>query len=395
MRALICGTGFAGLTLALVLERFGHEIVLVERTARLHRATERVDLCASGFDTLEVLGVLPELTRAHHPVRRFVFADEEGNERLSLPYSLVRQRWFDDRHVSVLRREFQQLMFDRFLAARVEPRFGTTVQEIEQKGDHVRVQFSDGCKEAFDLIIGADGAHSDVRRLAFGTERGFARPLGCRAASFVIDEVLDGVDPQAFTTITGPGRLVAVHPIRGGGTAAFFLYRVDEGPDPIAADAVPAKLRQVYGEMAGMVPELLQHASTSRLDSDAVLQIEVPRWSVGRVVLVGDACHSVSPIAGQSASSAVASACALGEELIECKHDISRALTNYEERVKPRISAKQATARRLADWFVPSNGFALAWRDLGLRMASWPFASALARRSLSIERAGALNGRER
>jgi 2-polyprenyl-6-methoxyphenol hydroxylase-like FAD-dependent oxidoreductase len=111
----------------------------------------------------------------------------------------------------------------------------------------------------------------------------------------------------------------------------------------------------------------------------------MPRWSLGRVTLIGDACHCVSLLAGQGASLAMASAYILADELAKSRSDVAGALAHYERKLRPKIEKKQKAGRRLARWFVPTNRVDLAIRDFVMRMAAWPITSQLLKFTFSHE----------
>jgi 2-polyprenyl-6-methoxyphenol hydroxylase-like FAD-dependent oxidoreductase len=155
----------------------------------------------------------------------------------------------------------------------------------------------------------------------------------------------------------------------------------------VSRAAAVQELKTVYGQMDWIVPDLLEEAASApHLYFDAVTQIEMPRWSRDRVVLLGDACQCVSLLAGQGASMAVAAGYILAEELAKSgDRDISDALANYERRLKPSIEQKQSAGRRMADWFVPSSDLRLSLRDLGLKVALWPVVSSMVRKRFATD----------
>lgn len=387
MRVLICGAGIAGLTLAWCLQRKGHELLVVERAPELRDEGYMLDFFGSGYDAGERMGLFPDLERIHYPIAKLKFVDERGYERLTLPYPRLRKRLFQDRHFNFMRGDLELVLYQK-IAGSTEVRFGTTIDEFVSVGNGVRVRLSDGSTHDVDLLVGADGVHSRVRRLAFGDEHRFTRFVGYATAAFIIHRRPEAFGvTDAFVTLTVPGRQVAVYPIRGGALAAFFIHRSDRHDTNLSRDAVLQELRAVYGDMDWLVPELLdQAARASTVYFDAVSQIEMPKWSRDRVVLVGDACQCMSLLTGQGASMAVASAYILAEQIEAAGgRYVATALASYERLVKPCIERKQASGRNMADWFVPSDGIHRAVRDLALRVSVWPGPSSIIRRRMESE----------
>lgn len=383
MKVLICGAGIAGLALAWCLERRRHEVLLVERNPALRDEGYMIDFFGSGYDAMERLGLLPDVASIHYPVERLAFVDSAGRERFSVPYSALRRGLFQDRHFNFMRGDLERILYER-VAGREGIRFSTTVTSLEETAGRVHVRLSDGAVETADLLVGADGVHSRVRRLAFGDEAQFVRELGYHVVAFVIDEPTGALHAaKTFVTLTVPRRQVAIYPIRGGRTATFFLHH---DPNPVNTGAEMAgHLRRVFGDLGWIVPTLIDRSPTaSNVYFDSVQQIELPRWSRGRVVLLGDACQCVSLLAGQGASMAVAGAYVLAEEL-DVGPDVEAALARYERRLKPAIERQQRAGRRIAKWFVPEDRPHLALRNLALRTSIWPGVSAVLRRRMAAQ----------
>ncbi len=343
-----------------------------------------IDFFGSGYDVSEKMGLLPDLEKIHYPISRLGFVDETGRERFSIAYASFR-RLFDGRHFNFMRGDLERLLYSK-IKDHLRLRFGTKVESFRQEAGRVHVTFSDGTTGLFDLLVGADGVHSQIRNLAFGGEDRFSRFLGYYTAAFILGEPPRSfVATDAFYTLTVPGRQVGIYPIRGGRLATFFVYKAHRPVSDFSFEMAVKELRTVYGGMDWIVPELLDRCDPSSLYFDEVSQIEMPGWSAGRVVLIGDACQCVSLLAGQGASLAMAGAYVLAEELARAENDLPGALTRYEWKVRPSIGKKQKAGRRLARWFIPDSEVQLTIRDMVTRMVGWPIAWRLLKRGLAPE----------
>jgi 2-polyprenyl-6-methoxyphenol hydroxylase-like FAD-dependent oxidoreductase len=190
-----------------------------------------------------------------------------------------------------------------------------------------------------------------------------------------------------FTTLTTPGRMVAVYPAGGGRTAVFFAHRTWDTQADFAR-GLAATLRRVYGDLGWVVPHLLRGLNgVSRPYFDSTVQVHCSQWQRGRVVLVGDACWCVSLLAGQGASLAVCGGLVLAEELAARPDDISTALGRYRDRLEPTVNRIARSGVRTADWFIPDQRWRGQVRDLTLRGAAWPVTAGLMSRALGVDSA--------
>ncbi len=391
LEVVVVGGGIAGLSLALALRRRGHRPTVVERAPGLRDAGYMMDFFGPGFTAAERLELLPELARIHFPIDRLAFVDRDA-ERFALPYPLLRRRWFADRHFNFLRGDLERVLYER-IRDEVEVRFGSTVVAWEDGGDRLAVTLDDGTALEADALVGADGVHSALRERLFATDGpGALRRLGLRMAAWVLaDPELGERIGASFQTLTVPGRQVSVYPIRGGRLATFFLAEDGRGPAPGSAPPA-AVLAATYGDLGWVVPRLLAGLPTDgSLLHDEVEQVELPRWTRGRVGLLGDAAGCVSPLAGEGASLAMAAGWVLAEELDRSPGDVAAALERYADRVRPRVVREQASGRRIARWFVPPDRLRLTLRDLVLRASLLPPVAALVRRGFAAS-AGLLDG---
>lgn len=386
MRVIIVGAGIAGLTLALRLQRLGWEPLVVERAPRLRGEGYMIDFFGPGFDAAERMNLLPRLEAIHHPIGELLFVDGDGRRKLSVEYAVLRRCLFANRHFNFLRGDLEASLYDA-VGAETEIRFDTTVSRVAQGSAGVDVELNDGTSERADVLVGADGVHSRVRALAFGPEERFRLELGHLTAAYILERPPLGAPPEAFTTVTAPGRMVAVYPIPGNRAATFFVHRTRAASAELARGAREV-LPGVYGDLGSVAPDLL--AGLADADSvyfDELTQVRLDRWVHGRVALLGDAAWCVSLLAGQGASLALGGADLLADELHRDRADPSRALSTWARRMGQPVAARQRAGVRMARWFVPTDPLRMWLRTQLLRTSTSPLLSRIMRRGLAVGRA--------
>ncbi|WP_298455611.1 FAD-dependent monooxygenase [uncultured Cellulomonas sp.] len=359
-RVLICGAGIAGSALACLLTRGGHEVTVVERHGSARSSGNPVDVRGAAYDVVQRLGLLAPLEDVATRVREVVFVDTVGRPVARMP---TRR---GDRELEVSRADLCGLLLER-ARGDADVRFDETVTGLHADDDGVDVSFARGRPERFDVVVAADGLHSTVRRLAFGPEDAFVTSLGLVVATVRLPGVLDG-DEDVVVMHNRPGAAVALHP--GAGTpGAAFMFRTPARVDPRDADAADRLLTEVYAPMGWRVPELLAGflAADDRY-LDTVSRVRVPRWSRGRVVLLGDAASCVS-LFGDGSSAAIAGAAALARSLVQAPDDTAGALRRYQSLQEPLTRRGQRGAAVVAHLLVPATGTGIALRDRALRLA--------------------------
>jgi 2-polyprenyl-6-methoxyphenol hydroxylase-like FAD-dependent oxidoreductase len=383
MRAVICGAGIAGLSLAGRMHNvLGWEVVVLEKAARPRTEGYMIDFFGPGYDAAEAMGVLPWLEELSYPVSGAAFLDDHGRCRARLGYDRF-ARSLNGRLLSIMRPDLELALRER-LSFAVGLRFGVGPARIDSSPHGVRVTLTDGSALDVDLLVGADGIHSTVRSLVFGEERRYVRHLGYHTAAFTFD------DPDAhaelgdrFCLTDTVDRQMGLYALRDGKVATFAVHRAAE---PGLPDDSQAALRREYGSLGWLVPRALAKCPpASQVYYDQVAQAVLPSWSRGRVVLVGDACQAVSLVAGQGASLAIAGSYVLADQLARVPR-VEDALAGYERLWRPVIARRQRAAHRTARWFVPESPRQLRLRRLALRFAGLPGAGRIAGTTLAGRR---------
>jgi 2-polyprenyl-6-methoxyphenol hydroxylase-like FAD-dependent oxidoreductase len=378
MKAIICGAGVAGLTLAAQLGRGGWQVTVLERECGPAGSGYLVDVAGKGLAAAERLGLLPRLQEAGKLVDRVRWVDERGrqiaNVDLQGPSRSYTRGW------KILRDDLERILLES-LPSNVEVRFGFDVAAIRTPAERVEVSLRPAGQIHADVLVGADGVHSRIRDLVFGDGGLWSCALGYDTAAFAFrDEKIETLLEGRFTVLSAPGRHIVLCPLREGRIAAMFVHR-SSGLSPPAHPL--ATLLELYGPLKWCVPKLLRHArAADEVRYEPAMQVNVAAWHRGRIGLLGDACHAYSLVPGQGASVALASASWLGTEMVRAP-SVETAFSWYQSRMSTDIASRQTQTRRAAQWLVPANGRDLALRNGMLRLASLPGINRLVRSVVS------------
>jgi 2-polyprenyl-6-methoxyphenol hydroxylase-like FAD-dependent oxidoreductase len=274
---LISGAGIAGPILGYWLKRYGFIPTVVERAPALRMGGHPVDLWGSAVDVVERMGVLPELEAASTRNEVGVML-AEGQRPVEIDLNKLVVE-IADRHIEIMRGRLVSLLYER-TKTDVEYVFGNSINDLDERPDGIRVSFERGAPREFALVIGADGQHSNVRRLAFGEEAQFSHYIGGYICGYTIPNYLklDGRIPRYVV----PNKTVAAFPIRQSNEiGAGFLFRRDERLDVHHDDIDGQKrlLREIYATVGWETPRLLAY-----LD-EAPTSISIPSvrsaWTAG------------------------------------------------------------------------------------------------------------------
>ncbi|MEV4347251.1 FAD-dependent monooxygenase [Actinoplanes sp. NPDC049596] len=354
---LISGAGIAGATLAYWMARHGWRPTVVELAASPRSSGNPVDVRNEAVAVASKMGVMPALKAVATHATGMRVIDSAGRSVARLPVG---------DGTEIPRGDLAVTLLD---AARDDAEFlmNDTITALDQDAYGVEVTFARAEPARFDLVVGADGLHSTVRRLAFGPEGDFVHHLGLYVATVTLGG--PSWSPDEVLLHNTPGRLLAVHPGRGTGLAAF-IFRHPEVPGLDHRDTARQRhiVTAAYESAGWRIPELLHRLSETDFYFDAVSRVTVPTWSRGRIALTGDAASCVS-LFGDGSSLAMAGAYALATSLADSA-DLASGLRRYEAHHRKLTDPKQRHAARAAGLLVPRTRPGLTARNAAARMWS-------------------------
>lgn len=377
MKVVISGAGIAGGTLAYWLQRAGHQPLLIEKSPEFRTGGYIMDFWGVGYTVAERMGILPAVRKAGYQVEAVRFVDDDGKPVGG--FSVESMRGLTQGRMTSVARSELALEINRSLGARVETIFNSEITEIAEHDSGVRITLQNGETHDADIVVGADGLHSQVRALTFGPEASFEKELGYRFAVFEASGY-EPRDEDVYVIHSAKSRQIARFSLRGGKTLFLLVFRASliEGPEPKNAAETRAMLKSVFADVGWETKQILDVLDQADdIYFDRVSQIRMPSWRRGRVVLVGDAGMAVSFLAGEGAGLAMTESYVLAGELVRAGVDYQSAFEAYETRLRAFIDGKQKSAEDFASTFVPKTELGIWLRNQATKLMHLPGAANL------------------
>jgi 2-polyprenyl-6-methoxyphenol hydroxylase-like FAD-dependent oxidoreductase len=376
---LISGAGIAGPALAYWLTRSGYQVTVVEIHDGIRPGGQTVDLRGAGRAVIDRMGLLDQMRARGLEQRGVAWVKGDGRRRAEMPVEAFHGNGMVSQ-LEILRGDIADVLYGA-TAADTDYRFGSRITELTRDDDAVTATLSDGTTLRADMVVGADGPHSAVRRLAFGPEEKFVRPLGGYHAWFTAPDTV-GLNGW-FLIYQAPGGLNAsMRPSHDPSIAkAGLAFR----SEPLGYDRrnveEQRELLAARFRGAGWQSDALIAAAREADDFyfDAFAQVHMDTWSSGRIALVGDAGYCASPLSGMGTSLALVGAYVLAGELgpstgaaIDAKR-WADALDRYQTVMRPYVDRCQ-TLGNTVERYAPNSAADIAMTAMTMKyMQRRPF----------------------
>ncbi|MGH8680457.1 MAG: FAD-dependent monooxygenase [Burkholderiales bacterium] len=371
---LVVGGGIGGLSLARELAIRELPVTVLEKAPQLNPVGAGIIMNPNAMGVLERNGLAGALRENAWPYLTRETCDHRGRVLAIRDYRPLYDAGKLAVGALVHRAHLLDVLYRGVPGAAVH--FGVTPTTIELLPDRVRVETDRGGAFEADVLVGADGIHSQVRRRLFGE----IRPLymGYRSHRMVVDNV---ARTRHFTELMGHGQRIGLVPVSETRLYVWTTFNSprDRAPPIDSADDFRALFEQFGDErVRGVFAEL---QSADAIIATEIEELRLERWVQGRVALLGDAAHAMTPNIGQGAGMAMEDAAVLADELASGRREtrgVEQALENYVRRRRPRVESVMRISREVGDEGQQSNPIACWLRNRRLRRAGRNVEEALA-----------------
>jgi 2-polyprenyl-6-methoxyphenol hydroxylase-like FAD-dependent oxidoreductase len=372
-RVLISGASVAGPALAFWLSRYGFEATIVERAPGIRPGGYAVDFRGAGMKVLHRMGLVEAVKQHETRTASITMVNEKNEIVATLPDG------FTSGELEILRGDLAQLLYDATCNG-AEYIFDDSIQSISEEENEARVSFVSGRTDSFDIVVGADGLHSNVRAIAFGSEAQFVKNMGYHIAIYTVPDFMNLGDAGRYYVELG--RRVGCFGTPNDGMAKASFHFATDKPDYDRRDVASQKklLLETFSGMKWVTQQMLEMMDGAPdFYFDSLSQVKMDQWSKGRVVLLGDAASCASPMSGMGTSIAFVGAYLLAGELKDSDGNYAKAFSNYEATMRGFVIEAQKMAESVS-WFIPQTRFKL-W--FSKKLWSWMPESTM--RKLMIE----------
>ncbi|KAL0481801.1 hypothetical protein AKO1_012414 [Acrasis kona] len=340
---LISGAGIAGPVLGFWLSRYGLRPTIIERSKQLRTQGQMLDIRGSGLEVTKQMELEEHVRSRTTKEEGTNFVDSNNSIIASFPVHLTQGRGFTS-DIELIRGELVNTLYES-TKNNVEYIFDDYISSIQDNDENVQITFNSGIKRNFDVIVGADGQSSKVRRLTFGKEDSSFHPLGLYCCYFTVPyEPADGTYSRWFNAPKGRAIWLRPDGKQKSSRALFMISCKPNGLEKLDVASQKQEIQKIFQDAGWETTRLLKamHESTD-FYLQTVAQVKLPHYHSGRTVLIGDAAYCPSPFSGMGTSLAITGAYVLAGELAT-KENHKDAFESYEKIIRPYVNKVQSVS---------------------------------------------------
>jgi 2-polyprenyl-6-methoxyphenol hydroxylase-like FAD-dependent oxidoreductase len=368
-KILIVGGGIAGVSLANFLDKQKFEITLVEQAQEWKPVGYVIGLWYNGIKILQKHGIYDGLvgkgvinTFQQTTNQKGSVLKEVSFERLNKKFGVGVQFM----HRATLHEALLSKMKD------VNVMLGTTVTDLAQGNDAAEMTFSDGKKNIFDVVIGADGVKSKTRSFIFPDYQPFTYPV--EFFSFLTDAPLP--TPAGNIEMFGKGNFFGIYPYSSNSCGVYCA--IQHNPHTTLRENMLERLRTAFQNFGGYVPSILEKLNVSTsIVNDLVREVDMKAWHKGNVLLIGDASHALLPTTGQGVAAAIEDASVLATMLNSPYHSLEQTYQNFTQMRKIKLAGIRSQSRMVHKFMMSPSPLIAALRNLAVRFSPFDTVSKL------------------
>lgn len=365
LKVLICGGGCAGPALAYWLTNTGHQVTVVERFPALRATGAQIDLRSQGIEVVKRMGLDDTIRGKLVDEAGVSFVDSNGNIQGTVMANKSGQGSQTlTSEYEIMRGDLVRILYQT-TKHNVKYIFGTTVETFEQDDNSVTVHFSDGSSNIYDLLIGADGQGSCIRKAILPPDSPEPyRKLGIQMAYWFVPR--DETDDNIRRSYMAPGGRMIMRRSHNTTQTQVYFFLKDDSPELSSIPRAPVETqkefwKQRFNDAGWQTSRFLEGMKTTEnWYCQEVVQVQTDTWSKGRVALLGDASSCPSPFSGMGTTASLVGAYVLAGEINQHADDLPRALANYDKTFRPFVDKVQDINTFLLRLAIPETWWGIA-----------------------------------
>ncbi|HBV03881.1 MULTISPECIES: FAD-dependent monooxygenase [Mammaliicoccus] len=338
LKILVSGASIAGLTSAYWLNKKGFEVTIVEKASKIRGGGYPIDVRGSAINIVKMMGIYDELKAQNLNNMKFKILDNDNSVISQFTDATMKA----NEDIEIPRGDLTTALYKCVEENDINLIFNDSIKTMNHLDDGVEIELESGKQGSYDLVVGADGIHSNTRKLTFGEESQFTNYLGHCFTGFTVENYLDMYKEGMI--YSEPGRTAIMYATKNKESVhAFLIFSDEEEPSVNHRDIEGHKklVKDKFKDVGGIASNLLETLEqTEDIYFDTTTQIIMDQWAENRAVLVGDAAHAPSFLTGQGSSLAMIGAYILADEL-EKNNSIKDAFIAYEKYMKPFAEINQ------------------------------------------------------